>query len=372
MNMDLSLREELAPRRDTLWDIVEDNGSQAALVYANQEHSANFRYLTNFVPTMGDMWGILSGKGKMECVLTFHWEIEEARQRSGIEVWYGEFDPLPRVIELLKSHPHERIAVVGRDRMPISSYERIQANLTRSEFIDIGGQFSALRRIKSASEITLLRGAAAITDAAMDAIRKKIQPGISELALAAELLYHFQSNGISRLAFSPLVVSGNENPVIARDPTDRQLQVGDTVMIDIGAEYQGYQADVTRTFVLGQPNQEQGRAWETVLNAYQAVLEITRPGVPCSRLHHTAAEILDDAGYPMLHRIGHGIGLATSFEWPSLDTETSPLAPGMTIAIEPAIYTPGAGSMKLEDSLLVTNNDCEVLSQCSRELVLEA
>ena len=368
--MDLSLSKELATRRDKLWDIVEDNGCHAALVYGNQEHSANFRYLADFVPTMGDMWGVLSGKEKMECVLTFHWEIEEARQRSGIDGWYGEFDPLPMVIELLRSHPHERIAVAGRDRLPISSYERLQANLTRSVFIDIGAQFSALRRIKSAFEISLLREAAAITDAAMDAIRTKIQPGVSEHALAAELLYYFQSHGISRLAFSPLVVSGNENPVIARDPTDRHLQVGDTVMIDIGAEYQGYQADVTRTFVLGEANPIQQRAWDTVLKAYQAVLDITRPGTPCSSLHSTAQEILAGAEYPMLHRIGHGIGLATSFEWPSLDTESSPLAPGMTIAIEPAVYARGAGSMKLEDSLLVTEVGCEVLSNCSRALII--
>jgi Xaa-Pro aminopeptidase len=361
----------LISRRRKLSDIIQTNECEAGLVYGNQEHSANFRYLINFVPTMGDMWGVIPNNGDIECVLTFHWEIEEARQRSGFYNWYGQFDPLPRVIQLLDAGRPKRLAVIGLDRLPVSSFEKLRERFGDTEFVDIGDQFSILRRYKSPTEMALLRHAVSITDRAMHGIREKLQPGMTEHSIAAELLYDFQSQGISRLAFSPLVVSGIDNPVIARETTGRQIQIGDTVMIDIGADYEGYQADLTRTFVLGRASQTQERAWQVVCEAYQAVLEITRPGIPCRQLHAKAARIMADAGYPMLHRIGHGIGLATSFEWPSLDTEPGPLEPGMTIAIEPAVYAAGTGSMKLEDSLVITEDGCEVLSGCSRDLVVE-
>ena len=366
-----SIQTELISRRRKLSDIIQTYECETGLVYGNQEHSANFRYLTNFVPSMGDMWGVISNSGEMVCVLTFHWELGEARQRSGFNDWYGQFDPLPRVIQLVEAVRPKRLAVIGWDRLPASSYEKLREQFVDLEFIDIGAQFSILRRYKSPTEIALLRHAVSITDRAMHGIREKLQPGMTEHSIAAELLYDFQSQGISRLAFSPLVVSGIDNPVIARETTGRKIQIGDTVMIDIGAEYEGYQADLTRTFVLGRASLTQERAWQVVCEAYQAVLETTRPGMPCRELHATAARILEDAGYPMLHRIGHGIGLATSFEWPSLDTEPEPLEPGMTIAIEPAVYAAGVGSMKLEDSLVITEAGCEVLSRCLKDLVVE-
>ncbi len=144
--------------------------------------------------------------------------------------------------------------------------------------------------------------------------------------------------------------------------------MGDSLLIDIGAAWAGYQVDVTRTMVLGESNPLQRRIWDTILEAYEAVVSMARPGVPCVRLHQAAERIINGSGFALKHRIGHGFGLATSFEWPSLDTETAPLEPGMTIAVEPGVYEVGAGAMNLEDSLVITDTGCEVISACSRAL----
>jgi Xaa-Pro dipeptidase len=109
-----------------------------------------------------------------------------------------------------------------------------------------------------------------------------------------------------------------------------------------------------------------------VLAAYEAVIELARPGVPCRELHMAGASVVAAAGYQLAHRIGHGIGLATSYEWPSLDTEESPLEPGVTICIEPGIYTPGAGNMKLEDDVLITATGYEMLTRSDRGVELSA
>jgi Xaa-Pro dipeptidase len=108
------------------------------------------------------------------------------------------------------------------------------------------------------------------------------------------------------------------------------------------------------------------------LAAYEAAVELARPGVPCRDLHMAAAKVIESAGYQVAHRIGHGIGLATSYEWPSLDTEESPLEPGVAICIEPGVYAPGAGNMKLEDDVLITDSGCEMLTRSDRGLELPA
>jgi Xaa-Pro aminopeptidase len=361
-------QSELEGRRSRVWAIIEGAGAEVGIVYGSADQPGNFRYLTNFAPTMGEMWAIVSGPTSMKCVLNFQWELVGARQRSGINDWVGEFDTVPAVVAALEARGSKRVAVVGLERMPALAYQAIRSSLPDTTFLDIGCDFTKLRRYKSNLELELLREAVRRTDEVMEAVRSELRPGMTEHELAARILYDFHSRGTIELAFTPLVMSGNDDPVLVRDPTDRKLQTGDSVMIDIGGTYEGYQADVTRTFVLGEPNPEQRRAWDTILQAHSAVLKRARPGVTCSTLHEAAVEIMQGAGYHLPHRIGHGIGLATSFEWPSLDTESGSLEPGMTIAIEPGVYRHGVGSMKLEDSLVITEDGNEVLSKCSTAL----
>jgi Xaa-Pro aminopeptidase len=139
-------------------------------------------------------------------------------------------------------------------------------------------------------------------------------------------------------------------------------------MVDVGAALEGYQGDATRTFVLGTPSSAQLAAWDVVRRAYDAALTLARPGIPCKELHRVSSEIIEGAGFSVAQRIGHGIGLATSYEWPSLDTEEAPLEPGITICIEPGVYAPGIGNMKLEDDLVITDSGCELLTHSDATL----
>ncbi|HZC29525.1 MAG TPA: Xaa-Pro peptidase family protein, partial [Gaiellaceae bacterium] len=169
-------------------------------------------------------------------------------------------------------------------------------------------------------------------------------------------------------AFTPTVMSGNDDPVPIREPSDRRLREGDTVMVDIGAGYDGYQADASRTFVLGEPTELQQQVWNAVLRAYDAALAAVRSGASCRSVEEAGIRAANEAGFQLAHRIGHGIGLATSFEWPDLAGSDEPLEPGMTICIEPAIAVAGAGTMKLEDDLTVTDDGYELLTASDRSL----
>jgi Xaa-Pro aminopeptidase len=271
------------------------------------------------------------------------------------------------VIERARGRGVRRLAVVGLDRVPMTEWERLLEGLPGTELLDVTGELARLRRRKSELELRCLRAAAAITDVAFETMRAELQPGLTEREVAARLGYVLRRNS-GDWAFTPCVVSGVDDPIPIREPSDRLLAEGDTVMVDIGGSWDGYQADASRTWVLGEPSEAQARAWDVVVRAHAAAVERVAPGVPCAEVARAAADVVHEAGYELGHRIGHGIGLATSFEWPSLDHDDTPLEPGLTFCIEPGVYVAGAGNVKLEDDVVVTEGGCELLTDASREL----
>ena len=360
---------ELRGRQEAVWEISQREACDFVLIYGSDGHAEPFRYLTNFVPALGETWLLMHGGG-VSCVMNFDWQVVEAQRASGIHDWYGAFQPLPLLIDQLTSANPRQIGVVGFERMPVTTFNALADALPMASFKDIGDAVARLRRRKSPLEIKLLREAGRITDLAFDAMRGELKPGLTEHEVAARVAYHMGRLGAG-LSFPPTVVSGNDDPIMIRMPTERKLEVGDSVMFDIGAEYQGYQADASRTFVLGKPSADQRAVWSVVTEAYKAALEQVRPGNPCNATQIAGEKVINDAGYELIHRIGHGIGLATSFEWPSLITETAPFEPGVAICLEPGIYVKGTGNMKLEDDLVVTEDGYELLTNSSRELTID-
>lgn len=357
-------QEELDARRARARRILDDAGCDLGLVFGADRHGQTFRWLTNFEPVLGDMWLLLDDH-RLRSFLTFQWQIIEAQELSGIEEWHGLFDPVPLVVEAVRESGARRVGVAGLRRMPVPAYRALEA--AGAELVDLDAPFDGLRRRKSAFEIQLLRDAARLTDEMLDAARARSEPGALETEIAAALATIPLAAG-GDCSFEPTVISGVDDPVPIRRSLRRALRPGDTVMVDVGAALQGYQGDATRTFVLGEPTKAQRDAWDVVRRAYDAALELARPGVPCNELHRAAAAVVEGAGFEVAHRIGHGIGLATSYEWPSLDTETAPLEPGMTICIEPGVFVRGSGNMKLEDDLVITDDGCELLTLSDRSL----
>jgi Xaa-Pro aminopeptidase len=356
-------RAELEARREAVLGIVGRAGCDALLVFGSHGRGEHFRYLTSFAPVLGDMW-LVAGDRRLTCVLDFDWQVDEARQRSGLDDWRGGGRPVETVAALLGELAPRRLAVAGLDRLPVTAFELLRSRLRDTAVLDFGAEVAELRRRKSPLELEALREAARLTDHALDFARAEARPGVTERELAASIGKELGPEW----SFPPTVVSGNERPIPIREPTDRRLQEGDTVMVDIGASFDGYQADATRTFVLGEPNELQRRVWEAVRRAYDAAVAEARPGVPCVALQEQASAVAEEAGFRLAHRVGHGIGLHTSFEWPDLASEKEPLEPGVTICIEPSVAVDGAGVMKLEDDLVITEDGCELLTESDRSL----
>jgi Xaa-Pro dipeptidase len=361
-------RDELARRRAAARELIARRDADALLVFGSDGHAEPFRYLTNFQPVLGGMWLLLPREGDPFCALDFHWQLEEARRLSGIADWHGAPAPVGAVVDALRERGIERPGFVGLDRLPVSDWRRLGEALgTDADVLDLGAELAALRRRKSPLELRCLRAAARVTDAALTAAREQVQVGMTELELAARLGYELRRTS-GEWAFTPVVVSGVHDPIPIREPTERRIERGDAVMVDVGGSWDGYQADASRTWVLGEASPLQREIWDAIERAHAASLALVRPGIPCADVSRAAIDVLHAAGYELGHRVGHGIGLATSFEWPSLDHDSTPLEPGMTFCLEPGVYLAGAGNLKLEDDVVVTDDGYELLTTSDRAL----
>ena len=229
----------------------------------------------------------------------------------------------------------------------------------------------SLRMHKDDSEIASMRAAVDIAQRALQATLPNIKAGMSELQLASELTLQLLRHGSEpEIPFSPIVASGpnSANPHVT--PSDRLLTQGDLLVIDWGATVDGYVSDLTRTFAIGEPDPELASIAEIVASANSAARQVAVPGVPASEVDKAARSIIEEAGYGKFftHRTGHGLGME-GHEEPYIRGDNDQLLDqGMTFTIEPGIYLPNRGGVRVEDDFVITSDGGESLSDLPREL----
>ena len=227
------------------------------------------------------------------------------------------------------------------------------------------------REIKTEQELQLLRKAEEIGDLAFSHILNVLKPGITELDVAAELEYTMKKNGASGLSFDTIVASGFHSSMPHAVPTDKKLEDGDFVTMDFGCIYLGYCSDMTRTVVIGKASEEQKKVYQTVLTAQRLAMEGLRPGMICKDVDKIARDHIEDAGYGKYfgHGLGHSVGLYIH-ESPALNTrDDTILIPGMIETIEPGIYIPGFGGVRIEDMGVVTHTGYQSFAKSAKELI---
>jgi Xaa-Pro dipeptidase len=235
--------------------------------------------------------------------------------------------------------------------------------------------FANLRMTKDEREIASLRQAVVVAQEALESTLPHIDVGVSERELTSELVLQLLRHGSDpELPFSPIVASGPNSALPHALPSDRKLQVGDLLILDWGARMGGYISDITRTFAIGQIDPELGKVHQIVQQANQAGRAAIRPGATCGSVDAAARSVIERAGYGeyFIHRTGHGIGLEAHEEPYISAGNDRVLAPGMTFTVEPGIYLPGRGGVRVEDDVLVTPKGGESLSSYARELEIIA
>ena len=228
-----------------------------------------------------------------------------------------------------------------------------------------------LRIQKDDVEIESIRRAVIIAEDALRQTLPQIHSGMSERELASELTIQLLKAGSEPdLPFNPIVASGPNSALPHATPTDRQLETGDLLIIDWGARHNGYISDITRTFAIGEIDPELLQIAEIVALANDSGREAVSPGTPCGRVDKAAREVIDAAGFGeyFVHRTGHGIGLE-AHEPPNIRAgEELILSPGLTFTVEPGIYLPDHGGVRIEDDIVVTQSGAESLTTLPRQL----
>jgi Xaa-Pro aminopeptidase len=233
---------------------------------------------------------------------------------------------------------------------------------------DVEKEIAYLRQVKSPTEIALLEKAIQITMKAQQAAAKTLAPGVMEYQVEAALEYEFRSNGAERPGFPSIVGSGPYSTILHYEKNERRIQAGDVVVVDIGAEYSGYSADVTRTYPSsGKFSTRQRELYQIVLDAQKAAIAKVKPGVKISDLHQAAMGHIRSKGYEkfFIHGTSHHIGL----EVHDVGETSRPLEPNMVITVEPGIYIPEEEiGIRIEDDVLVTPTGYRVLSTSPKEI----
>jgi Xaa-Pro aminopeptidase len=234
--------------------------------------------------------------------------------------------------------------------------------------VPVNGLIETLRAVKDMEEIANIEKAAHITDAVLSYIETILEPGLTEKQLAWEIEKYMREHGSQSMPFELIVAAGPNSALPHARPSDRPIQAGEPVVVDIGSRHNFYGSDLTRTFWIGPPDDTFKKVYQIVLQAQLAAIESIRPGMTGAEADSLARQVIAEAGYgeSFGHGLGHGIGLVTH-ENPRVSLNSSDiLTEGMVFTIEPGIYISGWGGVRIEDDIVIENGKIRVISSARK------
>ena len=344
---------------------IADHGLEAVYV----TRPVSIAYLTGFHAEPHERLMALAVRPDDATLIVPSLERERAAtnaEHAPVVAWRDGEDPYALVHEALGACT--RLGV-EKEHLTVQAAEALDATVGAQELVDVAPEIRRLRRTKSPAELEKLARACAITDSVAEEVMRELRPGQSELAVAVSIGAAIGAQDAT-LSFETSVQSGPNSAVPHHNPSGRKLEAGDLVLLDFGAAFEGYRADITRMAVVGEPSARQREIYALVLQAHDAAIEAVRPGVTTGQVDSAAREVIEAAGFGdrFFHRVGHGLGLE-AHEDPSLDPGSSiVLEPGMVFTIEPGIYIPGWGGVRIEDDVVVEAGGCRVLTKADRNL----
>lgn len=250
--------------------------------------------------------------------------------------------------------------------------EIIRQCAPNAEVVDATEALARLRLIKDAEEIALLRRAIGISERALQAMFDEVEVGMSEIEAADILESHIKALGGDGLSFGTILHAGANTPLPHSGPLDYRIQHGDPLIVDFGATYEGYCADITRTVFVGEVSDDQREFYAVVQAANEAGRDAARPGVTCESVDMAARQVFIDAGYEHLirHRTGHGLGMEAHEAPYIVMGNRQALAPGMVFTVEPGIYRMGEIGVRIEDNVVITEDGAESLTTFPRDILV--
>jgi Xaa-Pro aminopeptidase len=330
----------------------------------------NVRYLTGFSGTNGQLLVTPSD------AIFLTDPRYEGRARELVRAAAVLIYPERLTDELRQRLPDAAVRRLGFEAKTVTVAQRddLDERLVDVEPVATTGVVESLRRTKDPEEVELIREAVRLGDSAFGWALSRIAPGVTERELALELEVRMRESGADDVSFEPIVGSGPLSAHVHHTPTDRTMEKGELVLLDFGCRWQGYCSDLTRTVVLGAGAPEQHALYDTVLAAQGAGLQAVSTGATGIDVDAAARRVIEEAGHGERfgHGLGHGVGLqiheAPRLHRISEDTLTS----GDVVTVEPGVYVPGVGGVRIEDCVLVLEGKgAEVLTGAPKDRLLE-
>lgn len=327
----------------------------------------NRRYMTNFTGTAGVA---LISADQALFITDFRYIEQATKQCEGFTIIkHG-----PSIIEEIARQAEQfGISKLGfeQDFLSFSTYSEYKTAL-KADLVPISGIIEKLRLIKTESEIKILKEAADIADAAFKHILDFIRPGLTELEVSNELEFFMRAAGATSSSFDTIVASGYRSALPHGVASDKIIEKGDMITLDYGAYYKGYVSDITRTIAIGEPDPKLKEIYAVVYEAQQRGVEGVKPGMTGKEADALTRDYITEKGFGEYfgHSTGHGIGLEVH-EGPALSFRSDlKLLPGMVVTVEPGIYIPGLGGVRIEDDIMITKDQNELLTHSTKELMI--
>ena len=353
---------EFESRRETIADGLAERKLDALLV----SFSPNLRYLSGFTGSNGNLL-LMPGR----CILFTdpRYQIQVTQETTcQVRIAKG-----PLVVDVLAAIRRLRLGRIGYEpaRMTCGFYESLKSKLPMKASLEpVAGWIEELRMVKSPDEVARIRRSVETNSRAFEQAVARVRTGMKERDLAAELEYRMRRLGAEKPSFETIVAGGVRSAMPHAQPTAAPLKSGDLVVVDMGAVQDGYCSDMTRMLFLGQPTAKVKRTYRAVLEAQLAGIDAVRAGATTVGVDLAAREVLKGYGLDQafIHSTGHGLGLEIH-EPPRIGKrDKKRLQTGMAITIEPGVYLEGFGGIRIEDTVIVTDKGCEVLTKTSKDL----
>ncbi len=331
-------------------------------------NSTNIRYLTGFTGSAGLLL-VLDQSAYFFTDGRYIQQSKEQVQNAKITIISNSYFDELKNHNLLSSKMN-----IGfeSDHMSFSYYETMISNFPKINWISTNSIVENLAAIKDNEEIQSLKTAIEITDEVFTKIIPEIKQGVTEKYISTKISYLFKMNGAEGDSYESIIAGGPRSALPHARPTGRKFQKGDFIVMDFGALYNGYHADMTRTLVVGKPTNKHTEIYNIVLESQLNGIKTARSGIPCSKVDNACRSIIQDNGYGDMftHSTGHGIGLEVHTLPRVHKNNHELLKQNQVITIEPGIYIPDWGGVRIEDDCLILDSSCQPLNKSSKELII--
>jgi Xaa-Pro aminopeptidase len=364
MSYNINIRSNLRKRLETIRSKIKENEIDGILITKRE----NYTYLSGFT---GSSAYLVITSDSADLITDFRYIEQATKQAPLFNIIKYKGNVAIEINNALKRNNVEKLGFESID-LTYDKYEDYSSKFEVKELIPLKNIIESIRMIKDSEELQFIKKAVEIADGAFLNVLPLIKPGILETEVSAEIEYFMKKQGAQGSSFQTIVASGARSAMPHGVASNKEIKNGDVIIMDYGAIYQGYCSDITRTIFLGKPDEKMTKIYDIVLRAQKEALNGAHKGLKGREIDSIAREIINNSGYEKNfgHGLGHGVGLEIHEEPRFAPSDDNTMENGMVVTVEPGIYVEGYGGVRIEDMIVIKDDQPEILTRATRELIV--